>query len=217
VHGAYAAEVLTGQEYRSKHPREFGRRSAWGLLAAAGAALFGQTCKPLSGGVAHRHLGMPHSACIGWPAWTETSPRLRASLYGCDEMGQPCSAERAAARVTHLAHHLCAETDGNFVDVFCHIHLRPFLAFRLLRHRGFFQRKSDLKVIVVNNQYDSTLPRLTSHQVEKVPKHGLLLVNQMLARVALNDNWVIKQEFATLSVVTPNTFAPWEGSGPTQK
>jgi hypothetical protein len=71
-------------------------------LASAGAALLGQTRKPVSGGVAHRHLGMPHPACIGWPAWTETLPRLKAGLYGCDDLGQPCSTERSGGQKQSL-------------------------------------------------------------------------------------------------------------------
>jgi hypothetical protein len=87
----------------------------------------------------------------------------------------------------------------------------------LLGRRGFFQRKSDLKVIVVNNQSDRSLPRLTSHPVEKVSQHGHRLVNQLFACVALDDNRVIEQELATLGVVTSNTFAPWKGSCPTEQ
>src|SRR5271157_815300 len=95
---------------------------------------------------------MPHPVRIGWPAWTETLSRLKAGLYGCDDPGQLCGTERTPTGVRHLAYHLCAETGGNLLDVFCHIHLPPFLAFRLLGRRGFFQWESYLEVIVVNNQ-----------------------------------------------------------------
>jgi hypothetical protein len=88
-------------------------RRAWAYLASAGATLLSQTREPLPGDVAHRHLEMPHPACIGWPAWTETLPRLRAGVYGCDDLGQPCSTERSAAGMRHFAHDLCAETGGN--------------------------------------------------------------------------------------------------------
>jgi len=124
-------------------------------LAAFGAAQLSQQGKPLSCRIAHRHFRMPHPARIGWPAWTETLPRLKAGLYGCNNPGQPCGTERGPAGVRHLADHLCAETGSNLLDVFGHIHLPLFFAFRLLGRRGFFQRESDLKVIVVNNQTDS--------------------------------------------------------------
>ena len=98
-------------------------------LASAGATLLGQTCKPLSGGVAHRHLGMPHPARIGWPAWTETLPRLKAGLYGCDDMGQPCGTERAAAGVRHLTHDLAprpAAILSMFFAIFIYLRFLPF-------------------------------------------------------------------------------------------
>ena len=132
-------------------------------------ALLGQTGKPLSGGVAHRHLGMPYPARIRWPAWTETLPWHKAGLYGCDDLGQPRGTECAAACVGYLAHQVCAQAGGNSLDVFYHVRLPPFLDFRLFRRRGFFQRESDLKVIVINNQSDRSLPGLASHPVEKVP------------------------------------------------
>jgi hypothetical protein len=46
--------------------------------------------------------------------------------------------------VRHLTHHCCTETGGNLIDVFRHIQLPPFLAFRLLGCRALFQRESDL-------------------------------------------------------------------------
>jgi hypothetical protein len=160
---------------------------------------------------------MPHPARIGWPAWAQTLPRLKAGLYACDNMRQPCGTERAPTGARHFAHHPCAEPRGSFIDVLCHIRLPPLLAFRLLGRRGIFQWKSDLELMVVDNQSDGSLPRLTSHPVEKVPQHGHLLVNHLLARVALDHNRVIEQELTTLGVVTPNAFATREGSGPTKQ
>ena len=87
-------------------------------------------------------VGLPgRRPCPGtrraWMVWT-----IRASR----------GAERTPSGVGHLADHLRAEASGDFLNVSCHVPLTPFLAFPLLGRRGFFQRKSDLKVIVVNNQ-----------------------------------------------------------------
>jgi hypothetical protein len=54
-------------------------------LAAAGTALLGQSGKPLPGRVAHGHLGVPHPARIGRPAWTATLSRHEAGLHVLDD------------------------------------------------------------------------------------------------------------------------------------
>jgi hypothetical protein len=53
--------------------------------------------------------------------------------------------------------------------------------------------------------------------VEKVPQRGHLLVNQMLARVAVDNDRVIKQKLPALGVVPPNTLISWKGRRPTEQ
>jgi hypothetical protein len=95
--------------------------------------------------------------------------------------------------------------------------LPPFLCFWLPSSGGVVQGEADFKVVVVNHQADRSLSCLTSHPVEKVPQRGHLLVNQMLARVAVDNDRVIKQKLPALGVVPPNTLTPWKGRRPTEQ
>jgi hypothetical protein len=172
--------------------------------ASAGAVLLGQTYQPLPGRLAHRHLGMPHPTRDGWPTWTETLSRFKAGLNGRDDLGQPGGTERTPSGMRHLTYDRRPEPGGDFFDVFGHVDLPPFLAFRLPRRRGLFQGEADFKVVVVDHQSDSSLPRLASHPIAKVPQRWHLLLDRMLACVALNDDRLVKQELAALGVVTPD-------------
>ena len=68
-------------------------------LRSGGAALLGEPGQPLAGGLAHRHLGMPHPARIGGPAGAKALAGLEAGLDGFDDLGQPGGTERTAAGV----------------------------------------------------------------------------------------------------------------------
>ena len=49
--------------------------------------------------------------------------------------------------------------------------------------------------------------------MQKFPQHGHLLLDHLLAGVAVDDHRVIQQELAALGIVTPNAFASREGRG----
>ena len=58
---------------------------------------------------------------------------------------------------------------------------------------------------------------LTAHAVEKFTQFDHLVFNDMLARVALDDNRLIKQELAALGVVTPYSPALRKGGRPAEQ
>ena len=59
--------------------------------------------------------------------------------------------------------------------------------------------------------------RLASHPVQKVPQRFHLLLKQILAGIALDDNRLVEQEDAILSVVAPDASALRKGGGPAEQ
>ena len=95
----FPARSVILPEGRRRLPQESERRSASGLTLRPPVLLCSaSTCKPLPRRVAHRHLGMPHPARIGRPAWAETLPRLKAGLHVGDDPGEPCGTESRRLR-----------------------------------------------------------------------------------------------------------------------
>jgi hypothetical protein len=135
---------------------------------------------------------MPYPARIGGPARPEAFAGLKAGLDGGNNLGQPGGTERAAPRVRQLAEHARAQLVGDFLDVLGHQQLAPFLALRLARLWGTFQRKGDFEVLVINDKPDGSLPCFTPHPVEEFTKGRHFFAKRLLARVALDDHGVIE-------------------------
>jgi hypothetical protein len=131
--------------------KDLGSNLHGAYLASASAAVFGQKCKALSRGVAHRHLWMPHPARISRAPPVGDPARAR---------GEPVWLRRWALVGQRQTRHrrreaLCSQASRRRQQQSyrCSLPFRlpPLPAFRSLRRQGFFQRKVDLKLASKRN------------------------------------------------------------------
>jgi hypothetical protein len=61
------------------------------------------------------------------------------------------------------------------------------------------------------------LPGFRAHSHEKAAKLNSMRLQQFLARVALDYDWIVEQEQATLSIVSPYAFSLGEGCASAKK
>src|SRR5262249_43435656 len=92
-----------------------------------------------------------------------------------------------------------------------------FLARSLLRLWRILQRKAYLQIVAVDHQPDRSLPGFATHAMQERTQFHRVLLNRLLARVALDDDWFVKEQSATLGVITPHTRPLGKSRGPTEQ
>ena len=108
----------------------------------------------------------------------------------------------------------CAKSVGDLLGVFCHAQLPPFLAFRSFAAVAFLQAGSRSQ----SNHRSITnpiAPCSASRPIRwrKSRSRGDLLLQHLLAGIALDDHRLVEQELAALGVVTPDATTLRKGGG----